>query len=75
MDVVSTKILKEYNVPVNEILKRWKDESANSSKGSSDSSDSDDEERRKNDFRIDRTRIKAAHYYEKKNERLTFDPD
>ena len=24
MDVVSTKILKEYNGPVNDILKKWK---------------------------------------------------
>ena len=34
MDVVSTKIMKEYNAPVNEVLKKWKEEAANSSKGS-----------------------------------------
>ena len=76
MDVVSTKILKEYNNSINDILKKWKDEKGkNSSKGSSSSSDSEDEESKKNDFRIDRLRIKAAHFYEKNNERLTFDPD
>ena len=76
MDVVSTKILKEYNNSITDILKKWKEEKAkNSSKNSSSSSDSEDEESKKNDFRIDRLRIKAAHYYEKNNERLTFDPD
>jgi len=29
----------------------------------------------KNDFRVDRERIRAAHYYEKKHDRLVFDPD
>lgn len=75
MDVVSFKILKEYSTVVNDVLKKWKEEKANESKGSSSSSESEDEERKKNDFRIDRQRIKAAHFYEKKNERLTFDPD
>lgn len=75
MDVVSTKILKEYNTPVNDILKKWKQEKQNESKGSSSSSESEDEERKKNDFRIDRNRIRAAHFYEKTHERLTFDPD
>ena len=41
MDVVSTKILKEYNTPVNDVLKKWKDDAKGSSKGSSSSSDSD----------------------------------
>ena len=75
MDVVSFKILKEYSTPVNDVLKKWKEEKDNASKGSSSSSESDDEDRKKNDFRIDRQRIKAAHFYEKTNERLTFDPD
>ena len=68
--------MKEYNGPVNEILKKWKEEKNASSKGSSSSSsESEDEERKRNDFRIDRQRIRAAHYYEKTHERLTFDPD
>ena len=58
MDVVSTKILKEYNAPVITILKKWKEDKEKSSKdsssSSSSSSDSEDEERKKNDFRIDR---------------------
>lgn len=32
-------------------------------------------EEAKNDFRIDRERIKAAHFFEEKHERLAFDPD
>lgn len=75
MDVVSFKILKEYSVPVNAVMKKWKEEARGSSESSSSSSESDDEDRKKNDFRIDRKRIKAAHYYEKTNDRLTFDPD
>ena len=75
MDVVSFKILKEYSGPVNSVLKKWKEEARGSSASSSSNSESEDEDRRKNDFRIDRKRIKAAHYWEKTHDRLTFDPD
>ena len=72
MDVVSTRILKEYTGPVSQILKQWKQEEKSSS---SDSDSDSDEEEKNNDFHVDKDRIRAAHFYEKTNERLTFDPD
>jgi len=73
MDVVSTKILKDYAQPVNEILKQWKEEEKDNSSDSDSDKDSDEES--KNDFHIDKDRIRAAHFWEKTNKRLTFDPD
>jgi len=76
MDVVSSKILKDYSKPITDILAKWKDEKKNQNNSSSQSSSSEDEsDATKNDFRIDKERIKAAHFYEKTNERVTFDPD
>ena len=72
MDVVSTRILKEYTGSINAILKKWKEEDKSSS--SQSGSDSDEEEKN-NDFHVDKDRIRAAHFFEKSNERLTFDPD
>lgn len=72
MDVVSTRILKDYTPDINNILKKWKEED----KSSSSQSDSDsDEEEKNNDFHVDKDRIRAAHFFEKSNQRLTFDPD
>lgn len=60
------------------IIYRWEVDGSSSS-SSSDSEKEKEKQRKKqeefNDFRVDRERIKAAHSYEEKNERLVFDPD
>lgn len=54
------------------------DSSSSSSESESEDVDSDGRKNEyggQNDFRVDEIRIKAAHHYEKTNERATFDPD
>jgi hypothetical protein len=46
-----------------------------SSSTDSDSESEQTEEKSKNDFHIDKRRLKAVQTYEEKNSRITFDPD
>ena len=57
---------------MNTILKKWKDEDK---ENTNSGSDSENDEEKKNDFHVDKDRIRAAHFWEKTNRRLTFDPD
>ncbi len=81
LNTMSTKIMKEYQKPVGEILKRWKEEdksddsSSDTEMKNEDSKKDKKEEEEVNDFKIDILRIQAAHEYEKTNKRLVYDPD
>lgn len=76
MDLVASKIIRDYNEPIKEILGKKASQSTSDS-SSSDSSDySDNEEVKKNDFHIDKKRVKAAQKFENKFGQMTrFDPD
>eukprot|EP00347_Sterkiella_histriomuscorum_P008411 403345196 len=87
LNLMSTKIMKDYQKPVAEILAQWKEEEENDSdeddENKSEKSldengekkDGSKKEEEVNDFKIDKKRISAAHEYEKTCQRLVYDPD
>ena len=71
---------------MNKIINQWKNEQEDTSSDDENISSQEKLKKRekkrlqkieetKNDFRVDRERIKAAHGFEENNERLAFDPD
>ena len=77
LHIVSQKIIKDYSKHINNIIQKWEDEDSSSSSHSESSTEKKKKRRgeNKNDFSIDKERIKAAHQYEETHERMVFDPD
>lgn len=64
MDIVASKIIKEYNEPIKQIMMRKPSQSSSDSSSSDSSEYSDSEDVKKNDFHIDKKRLKAAFKFE-----------
>ncbi|CDW85165.1 f y-rich n-terminus family protein [Stylonychia lemnae] len=82
LNIMSTKIMKDYQKPVAEILAQWKEEDQSGEESSEKEEQKGEngevipkKEEEVNDFKIDKQRIKAAHEYEKTCQRLVYDPD
>ena len=68
LHIISQKIMEEYKERVASVISNWK---KNEEQEEGKANKEDD----RNDFRVDRDRIRAAHYLEENNQRLCFDPD